>query len=53
MQKGFTMGGRLLRPSLVSVTKKKPEAEENIDKNNPKSAEKYEENDEKNKQSNL
>ena len=53
MQKGFTMGGRLLRPSLVSVTKKKPEAEDNIDKNNPKSAEKYEENDEKNKQSNL
>ena len=52
MQKGFTMGERLLRPSLVSVTKK-IDIKDNEDKNKPKSTEKHEENDKKNKQSNL
>ena len=52
MQKGFTMGERLLRPSLVSVTKK-IDVKGSDDKNKSKSTEKHEENDEKNKQSNL
>ena len=52
MQKGFTMGERLLRPSLVSVTKK-IDVKDSDDKNKSKSTEKHEENDEKNKQSNL
>ena len=52
IQKGFTMKGRLLRPSLVGVTKKKNDNEKKDDKNSTKNElkdnEKNEENSEKN-----
>jgi len=51
IQKGFTMKGRLLRPSLVGVTKKKDNEkkdDKNSTKNELKDNEKNEENGEKN-----
>ena len=51
IQKGFTMKGRLLRPSLVGVTKKKDngkKGDKNSTKNELKDNEKNEENSEKN-----
>ena len=52
IQKGFTMKGRLLRPSLVGVTKKKNDNEKKDDKNSTKNElkdnKKNEENSEKN-----
>ena len=52
IQKGFTMKGRLLRPSLVGVTKKKNDNEKkdekNSTKNESKDNKKNEENSEKN-----
>ena len=51
IQKGFTMKGRLLRPSLVGVTKKKDnekKGDKNSTKNELKDSKKNEENSEKN-----
>ena len=51
IQKGFTMKGRLLRPSLVGVTKKndnKKKDDKNSTKNELKDNKKNEENSEKN-----
>ena len=44
IQKGFTMKDRLLRPSLVGVSKKKVDKKTNIDKKDNKNQEKKDKN---------
>ena len=44
IQKGFTMKDRLLRPSLVGVSKKKEDKKTNIDKKDNKNQEKRDKN---------